>query len=193
MNAYIPSLLDRLTDPSFLERNASSFYSLEQLKDSILRDLHELLNCKRVGVDAFLPQAVIDEILRKKHLQWSDQEQILQELLPHVNYSVARFGVRDATHIRSRDENEQRYATHLEDVIAACEPRLREVRVEPIPPNKVAKPRAQLYHLGAAHFRIHATLNVDEAPPDSFVLDTARDFSTGMHDLEVAITSETSE
>ena len=102
------SLLDRLlTAPSDETEGLTLTYSLEQLRESVARDVEALLNSRSA----------------------IDFEQLAD--MPQARRSVYCFGIRDFVGRVLRNGQEQRHiAASLSHAIGAFEPRLRDVRVE---------------------------------------------------------------
>lgn len=106
LKGFEPSLFDKLFDdlPAAPVRRK---LSLEQLKDSVARDLESLLNTRNVFGD------------------------LESEDFPLAKASVAAYGLSDfASFSLANIADRQRICASLERAIAAHEPRLQEVRVE---------------------------------------------------------------
>lgn len=103
---FEPSLFDKLFDDQPMAA-ARRRLSLEQLKDSVARDLEALLNTRTIfGVDA-------------------------QGRYPMAARSVAGFGLSDFAGLSLASVNDRRrICASIEEAIASHEPRLREVKVE---------------------------------------------------------------
>lgn len=111
LKGFEPSLFDKLFDdlPSAAVRRR---LSLDELKDSVARDLEALLNT-RVVFDA--PQASAPPAPD----------------FPLARSSVAGFGLADFAGLSLASVHDrQRICSGIESAIAAHEPRLREVKVE---------------------------------------------------------------
>ena len=109
MQRFAPYLLDRLIDAAPGEPGDAlkPMLSLDQLKDSVARDVESLLNTRR-GLSA----------------------QDLQGL-PQVRRSVASFGLDDFSSKTLANTDDQAFVCQaLERAIADHEPRLRNVHVE---------------------------------------------------------------
>lgn len=157
MDDYPPSFFDRLTDPSIPSNRCR--YSLAQTESAVLRDLEQLLNTKRPPDDLF-------------------------ENLVAVQKSIANFGLRDLTHKDgSTDESRIQIAEHITSVIEIFEPRLTNVQVIPRSMDEVKQELPKSYRIGAAYFRIIATLNVDPTPIEGVVFDTMLELATGRHNV----------
>lgn len=117
-----PSILDRLIDPESDGTNWRRGYSVEQMIDSVRRDLEDLLNSHQtVG-----------------HL--SDD-------LAEVRNSIVTFGLPDLVSIQSTKAVAQvRVYTAIEEAIRRFEPRLTNVRVIPVsaPDSKTLKLEFQI-------------------------------------------------
>jgi type VI secretion system protein ImpF len=109
MIRFTPSLLDRLLDdaPQAPGEHATPQVSLEQLKDSVVRDLEALLNA-RCG-------------LRRDWLRAH----------PQAQRSILGFGMTDfsSMSLASTDDRDA-ICRAIESAIVSHEPRLKEVRVE---------------------------------------------------------------
>ncbi|PKO26751.1 MAG: type VI secretion system baseplate subunit TssE [Betaproteobacteria bacterium HGW-Betaproteobacteria-5] len=106
IKGFEPSLFDKLFDDQPMGA-ARRRLSLEQLKDSVARDLEALLNTRVV-----LDDGVADDF-------------------PLSGRSVAGFGLVDFAGLSlSNIHDRQRICAAIESAIAAHEPRLREVKVE---------------------------------------------------------------
>jgi type VI secretion system protein ImpF len=122
-----PSLLDRLIDPASGGTTWRPGYALDQIMDTVRRDLEDLLNTQRPGLAA--P---------------GDSE---------AAASVVNFGVPELVSI-SGDAKDlgPRVARALEDVIRRFEPRLRDVRVVPL--NRSKEDRLGLHFEINARLRV---------------------------------------
>ncbi len=161
MVRFAPSLLDRLLDdaPQAPAEYATPQVSLEQLKDSVVRDLEALLNA-RCG-------------LRRDTLSEH----------PQAQRSILSFGMLDFSSMSLANTDERdAICRAIESAISAHEPRLKNVRVglgqdssinrllftiqallvanparEPVNFNAMLQPSTQLYSVSKA--RRNATLN----------------------------------
>ncbi|QEL19741.1 type VI secretion system baseplate subunit TssE [Limnoglobus roseus] len=157
MEDYPPSFFNRLTDPTIAANRCR--YSLTQTEVAVLRDLEDLLNTKRPPDEYF---AGLDMVSR----------------------SIANFGLRDATHQDGSSPHERlKIAEHILDVIQTHEPRLTNVQVIPRSLEEVKAEQPKGYRIGAAYFRIVATLNVDPTPIEGVVFDTMLELATGHHNV----------
>jgi type VI secretion system protein ImpF len=102
------SVLDRLlADPKDGAEGLTLTYSLEQLRESVARDIESLLN-SRSALD-------FDELRD----------------LPHTRKSVVCYGIRDFVgRVLSNSDEQRHIAASLSHAIASFEPRLRDVRIE---------------------------------------------------------------
>lgn len=106
MKGFEPSIFDKLFDDSPQQASRRRL-SLEELKDSVARDLESLLNTR----------AVVDDALASR--------------FPHGGRSVACFGLADFSGMSLASVNDRRMICDaIERAIAHHEPRLREVQVE---------------------------------------------------------------
>lgn len=157
MDDYPPSFFDRLTDPTISANRCR--YSLAETETAVLRDLEQLLNTKRPPEDYFAE-------------------------LPNVQKSIANFGLRDLSHKDgTTEESCVLIAEHILDVIQIFEPRLTNVQVLPRNADEIKQEQPRAYKIGAAYFRIIATLNVDPTPIEGVVFDTMIELATGRHNV----------
>lgn len=106
IKGFEPSLFDKLFDDQPVGA-ARRRLSLEQLKDSVARDLEALLNTRIVLDDGF------------------------ETDFPQTKRSVAGFGLSDFAGLSLANVyDRRRICASIESAIAAHEPRLREVRVD---------------------------------------------------------------
>lgn len=106
IKGFEPSLFDKLFDDQPVGA-ARRRLSLEQLKDSVARDLEALLNTRVVLDDGF------------------------ETSFPLTTRSVAGFGLSDFAGLSLANVHDRRrICASIESAIAAHEPRLREVRVD---------------------------------------------------------------
>jgi type VI secretion system protein ImpF len=101
---FVPSLLDRLIDPEAGGTSWQRGYSVEEMTETIRRDLEDLLNTRRTDID-------------------------IPDDCTEVRRSLVAYGLPDLASVRA-DSAEQRTAIGrmLEGIIATFEPRLRNVR-----------------------------------------------------------------
>lgn len=157
MDDYPPSFYDRLTDPGITANRCR--YSLAQTEEAVLRDLEQLLNTKRPPEGFF-------------------------EGLEAVRTSIANFGLADMTHKDGTSEDARSFISeHILDVIRIYEPRLTKVQVVPRRLEDVKEEQPKGWRVGAAYFRIVATLNVDPTPIEGVVFDTVLELATGRHNV----------
>jgi type VI secretion system protein ImpF len=102
------SVLDRLlADARDGAEGLTLTYSLDQLRESVARDVEALLN-SRSAID-------FDSLAD----------------LPHTRRSVVCFGIRDFVgRVLTNSEEQRHIASSLSHAIASFEPRLRDVRIE---------------------------------------------------------------
>jgi len=102
------SLLDRLlADPKEGEGGLTLTYSLDQLRESVARDVEALLNSRTIF----------------------DFDELRD--FPHARRSVVFFGIRDFVgRVLNNGEERQYISAGLSHAIASFEPRLRDVRIE---------------------------------------------------------------
>jgi len=106
IKGFEPSLFDKLFDDQPVGA-ARRRLSLEQLKDSVARDLEALLNTRIVLDDGF------------------------EATYPQTTRSVAGFGLSDFAGLSLANVyDRRRICASIESAIAVHEPRLREVRVD---------------------------------------------------------------
>lgn len=157
MDDYPPSFFNRLTDPTISANRCR--YTLGQTEGAVLRDLEDLLNAKRP------PEGTFDGLA----------------LVPR---SIANYGLRDLTHQDgTAPAIRQQIADHILDVIAAYEPRLKDVQIVARNLDQVKAEHPRGFRLGAVYFRIVATLNVDPTPIEGVVFDTMLEIATGHHNV----------
>ncbi len=151
-----PSVLDRLLDyePELSrEPLASRSKSLRQMKDSVKRDLEQLLNTRQSA--DWLPADLKD-----------------QKELKELNNSLAAYGLPDFTSISIKSPAEQgRLRRSLEAAIATFEPRLEDVAVTLLPLSDVQR---------SLHFRIEARLRIEPAP-EPVTFDAMLQLSSGQY------------
>jgi type VI secretion system protein ImpF len=101
----MPSVLDRLVDPTSSGTDARRGYGLQQVFEVIRRDLEDLLNTRQSNAD-------------------------IPPELTRVRESIALYGIPDLTSftVTSATQREA-MAVELEKIIAKHEPRLRDIRV----------------------------------------------------------------
>lgn len=140
MHGFLPGLLDRLMDER-KDAVPGAPWSLEQLKDSIARDLEALLNT-RVAVDGATLGAALGSY-------------------PTARASILHYGVADfAGACLSSSVDRAALCAGLKDAIEIHEPRLREVSAVLVP---------EAGKVNRLHFVIHARLAIDSlAEPVNF-------------------------
>jgi type VI secretion system protein ImpF len=103
-----PSILDRLLEPESEGTSWRRGYTVEQMIDSVRRDLEDLLNSHRT-----LDQGALD--------------------LVEVNNSIVAFGLPDLVSVQSaKAVAQERVCAAIADAIVRFEPRLINVRVLPV-------------------------------------------------------------
>jgi type VI secretion system protein ImpF len=99
----LPSVLDRLIDAA-RDSDARPWYGLDQMVDSVQRDLEELLNTRQSH----------DESVRE---------------FPEVQRSMATYGLPDLTAMTAVTSHQrEQIGRSIEEVVACMEPRLKHVR-----------------------------------------------------------------
>jgi len=108
--ALMPSVLDRLIDPDSAGTAARRGYGVNQMTDSVRRDLTDLLNT------------------RQSHQGISSD---FSEML----HSVFAFGLPDLTSLNAVTPKDRQEIGHIiETIVAQFEPRLRDVRATVVDP-----------------------------------------------------------
>ncbi len=146
------SIWDRLQDfePGLsADRTLGRSQALRQLKDSVRANLDWILNTRRVA----------EPLPEKSYLEGSLYNYGLPDLSSFALRSVA-------------DQN--RLVQLLENVVAAFEPRLMNVRVSMVAPTLDTQ---------ALHFQIQALLRVDPAP-ERILFDTTLDVTSGTYEVQ---------
>lgn len=157
MEDQLPSLLDRLSDPTLQPGRVR--YSLNQYEDSVRRDLVELLNTHRPREGTFRG-------------------------LKEVENSIANYGLKDMTGLDESDLTQRlAFAEHIKQVIENHEPRLSNVQVETRNSDEVASEDRRNFKLAALYFRIRGTLNIDPSPIDGIVFDSVLELVSGKYDV----------
>jgi type VI secretion system protein ImpF len=122
--ALMPSILDRLIDPDSGGTTWRRGYGVEQMMDTVQRDLEELLNTRQSNPD--LPGAFAE-----------------------VHRSVASYGLPDLTSLNAvTAQQRDDIGRVLESVIARFEPRLKDVRAHLVSPGD-GKERSVKFHIEA--------------------------------------------
>ncbi len=104
LQATMPSVLDRLIDPSSEGTSWRPGFSLEQLVNAVRRDLEDLLN-------SHPPYYLLPE-------EWAE-----------LNNSLLTFGLPDFSLVNSlTDFDRQQIASVIEEIIGRFEPRLRNIK-----------------------------------------------------------------
>lgn len=100
----MPSLVDRLIDPDSAGTAWRRGYGVEQMVDSVRRDLEELLNTRQTHGG-------------------------LPEQYEEVHHSVIAYGLPDLISLNAITEQQRRdIGRVIEDVVSRFEPRLKDVR-----------------------------------------------------------------
>ena len=149
-----PSFLDRLVGCSVEGVSSRPWYTLEQVIDAVQHDLENLINTRQTH------QGLCDE-------------------LPEAQRSILTFGVPDlgAMDALTPHKREQ-IARYIESAIELFEPRLSNVRVEPVEGEKEQERKL--------HFRVVARLSTE---PSAYVtFDTTLQLSSGRYSLAQAET-----
>jgi type VI secretion system protein ImpF len=152
----VPSLLDRLIDDdpdTDHELPVPAHRALRELERSVQRDLEDLFNT------------------RVRNLQWPAH-------LTELEHSLVSYGLPDFTAARlggARDR--EAFCSMIEQVIRQNEPRLLNVRVEPL---SGAEPLDRTFR-----FRIEAMLRVDPAP-EPVIFDSHVQPATGEFEVREA-------
>jgi len=162
-----PSLLDRLIDAESAGTQDRRGYTLRQMENAVRRDLEDLLNTRR-------PPEFIRNADGKMEPFFGG--------LTEVPSSIVNFGLRDLAYYDTMTpELRAEFARHIEQVITAYEPRLRDVRVTVRDPIQVAEALKSDYKRTAMYFHIEARLDLDPAPEVSF--ETVLELTKGTHQV----------
>jgi type VI secretion system protein ImpF len=162
-----PSVLDRLIDSQSGGTPDRPGYTLRQMEDAVRRDLEDLLNTRRPPEFVTGPEG---------------RDEPFFGGLEEVKTSVANFGLRDLAYFNMvTPELREEFARHIEQVIRAYEPRLREIHVTVRDPAEVAEAKKQDYKRTALYFHIEARLNLDPAPEVAF--ETMLELTKGSHQV----------
>lgn len=148
----LPSLLDRLTECSLYGASSRPWYGISQTMEAVQRDLENLLNTRQT-------------------------HQGLCEQLPEVQRSLITYGVPDLSMLdASSPHHRTQLARMLEASIRHFEPRLKEVRVEPVEVERGGE--------RSLHFRISGRLSIEPAAYVTF--DTTLQLSSGQYSVTQA-------
>jgi type VI secretion system protein ImpF len=162
-----PSVLDRLIDAESGGTPDRPGYTLRQMENAVRRDLEDLLNTRRP------PESVRGPDGRSEPFFGG---------LPEVPTSIVNFGLRDLAYFDSlTPELRGEFARHIEQVITAYEPRLRDVRVTVRDSAQVAETMKADFKRTAMYFHIEARLNLDPAPEVAF--ETVLELTKGTHQV----------
>ncbi|MET3133002.1 type VI secretion system protein ImpF [Oxalobacteraceae bacterium GrIS 1.11] len=105
MKGFTPGLFDRLMDPQSASSGTVTRLSMEEMKDTVARDLEALLNTR----------TVIPEELLKKY--------------PECAKSIITYGLNDFAGLSLSSDTDRKYiCERLEAAIGRHEPRLLEVK-----------------------------------------------------------------
>jgi type VI secretion system protein ImpF len=150
--ALRPSLIDRLTDPESGGTVWRDGYGVEQAMESVRRDLEDLLNTRRTPPDGI------------------QDEELLRDC-------ILNYGLPDLTGVQAlTPQQRQEIGLMLEQVVAAFEPRLKEVRAVLAESGDPKTPTLR--------FRIDARLCLDPAPEVAF--ETILELTTGRYSIRAA-------
>jgi type VI secretion system protein ImpF len=162
-----PSVLDRLIDAESGGTADRPGYTLRQMEDAVRRDLEDLLNTRRP------PEWAVGEDGKREPFFGG---------LDEVTTSVANFGLRDLACFDTLTPTlREEFARHIEAVLTAYEPRLRDVRVTVRDPTEVAEAQKTDVKRTALYFHIEARLNLDPAPEVTF--ETVLELTKGTHQV----------
>jgi type VI secretion system protein ImpF len=167
LQAWKPSVLDRLSDPAAGGSVGREGYGLRQIEEAVRRDLEDLLNTRRP------PDTWTDE---------DGHERPFFEGLEEVPTSIANYGLRDLVRLDAlTPEDRGTFAAHIAEVIANFEPRLTDVRVTVRDPEEVEKARRDDFRKTALYFHISARLALDPSPDVAF--ETVLELTKGHHQV----------
>lgn len=155
----VPSMFDRLVDPSLASRAATQGYSVRELEEAVRNDLLDLLNTHRPPVGTFAGN-------------------------PDVMRSVVNYGIRDLAHVETMSSEERSdMARHVKEVIETFEPRLCDVEVTLRPPDDVEAEKGHEHNRAAVYFRITASLNLRPHKIEGISFVTMLELTNGRHDV----------
>jgi type VI secretion system protein ImpF len=158
-----PSVLDRLTDADSAGTAGRRGYGVRQMEEAVRRDLEDLLNTRRP------PDRDADG-------------QPYFGGLEEVPRSIANYGLRDLARPDAlNDALRAELARHIEEVITAFEPRLRDVRVRVRNTDEVKQARKNDFKQTALYFHIEGRLDLDPAPAVAF--ETVLELTKGHHQV----------
>jgi type VI secretion system protein ImpF len=145
----MPSLLDRLLDPASQGTLDRPWYGVTQMAEAVQRDLEELLNTHQTH------QGLLDGF-------------------PEAQRSVLAYGLPDLPSLKAHaGQQREDVARAIEAVVRLFEPRLSDVRAEPL-----GEPDEKDRNL---RFRIRAKLRVEPAPEVAF--ETTLELTTGHYSV----------
>lgn len=139
-----PSLLDRLIDDHYESEqvNEQWGFSIEELKQSVVSDLNDLVNTTRPG-DSALPEG-----------------------FPELRSSIYCYGLTQPGLLGKSIEDRLRVRHELEQAIRRFEPRLRRVRVDDVEDEVEKNVDASILPYA---FHIRSELRVDPLPESVFL------------------------
>lgn len=121
----MPSLLDRLIDPESGGTAWRRGYGIEQMMDSVRRDLEELMNTRQSSVG-------------------------MSEDFVETKRSVIAYGLPDLTSLdASTPQQREDIGRVIETVVAQFEPRLKDIRASMIDSGEKSKDRRVRFHIDA--------------------------------------------
>lgn len=121
----MPSLLDRLIDPESGGTAWRRGYGIEQMMDSVRRDLEELMNTRQSNT------GMSEEFVETKR-------------------SVIAYGLPDLTSLdASTPQQREDIGRVIETVVAMFEPRLKDIRANMIDSGEKSKDRRVRFHIDA--------------------------------------------
>lgn len=121
----MPSLLDRLIDPESGGTAWRRGYGIEQMMDSVRRDLEELMNTRQSNT------GMSEEFVETKR-------------------SVIAYGLPDLTSLdASTPQQREDIGRVIETVVAMFEPRLKDIRASMIDSGEKSKDRRVRFHIDA--------------------------------------------
>jgi type VI secretion system protein ImpF len=162
-----PSVLDRLIDAESAGTRDRPGYTLRQMENAVRRDLEDLLNTRRPPEFVRGPDGRLELFFGG---------------LTEIPTSIVNYGLRDLAFFDTlTSELRSEFARHIEQVITAYEPRLRDVRVTVRDRDKVAEALKADFRRTALYFHIEARLGLDPAPEVAF--ETVLELTKGTHQV----------
>ena len=117
----MPSILDRLIDPSTAGTEGQGGYNLGQMMEAVREDLEELLNTRQT----------LSPVAKSR---------------PKLHGSILGYGMPDLTSLSTATPEQRRHITQiLEGTVARFEPRLRDVRVTLLNPENEKQPTLRFH------------------------------------------------